>query len=194
MLSQISDSHSAPLVHSRRLQRTHGISVVSVVGPQLRLSVLQDLRYIHESKLKSHGNLNDATCMIDRHFTLKISQLGYGALIEELLSNGRTIAHDKNHRFSTTARRITSGATEFGSNNAQAANMRDTGLLIYENLTVTTSGNVIAQGGVPGELRSAKALLGPTRHARSVVDRFSRHTLLILVFFLCRFARFAEVP
>ncbi|OQV20628.1 Atrial natriuretic peptide receptor 1 [Hypsibius exemplaris] len=50
--------------------------------------LIQGVGFIHNSKLRYHGCLTDAHCIIDRHFVLKISKLGHQHL-QELCRNDR---------------------------------------------------------------------------------------------------------
>ncbi|OWA54553.1 Atrial natriuretic peptide receptor 1 [Hypsibius exemplaris] len=55
---------------------------------QFRLSFIRDviegLNFVHQSAVHFHGNFSIATCVVDNHFTVKISEAGYTQL-EDLL-------------------------------------------------------------------------------------------------------------
>ncbi|XP_055351769.1 atrial natriuretic peptide receptor 2-like [Paramacrobiotus metropolitanus] len=54
----------------------------------------QGLSYIHSSSLMYHGNLSSTTCLIDKHFTLKISELAYDKIIH-IFSGERSASRKK---------------------------------------------------------------------------------------------------
>ncbi|OAF69831.1 hypothetical protein A3Q56_02426, partial [Intoshia linei] len=49
--------------------------------------LLQGLRYIHNSDIKSHGNLNLKNCVLDSRFVLKLTGFGFPSLFRKLKKN-----------------------------------------------------------------------------------------------------------
>lgn len=91
--------------------------------------------------------------MVDRHFTLKISQLGYGQLCYRFLHNNNTKPHRKNRMILSAACFVTPDVIRNGITNTQAVDILDTGLLIYEIFALSPLRMLSKEGHFAGRLR-----------------------------------------
>lgn len=100
--------------------------------------------------------------MVDRHFTLKISQLGYMELCCELLKRDNAKTRYRRRDFSNTANVVTGVPIYNAFIDVQDVDISDAGLLLYEILSLSPVENLTG-GIIAGENKPLSNLRKPNK-------------------------------
>ncbi|OQV21849.1 Atrial natriuretic peptide receptor 1 [Hypsibius exemplaris] len=98
------------------------------------VDLLEGMKYIHRSVIVCHGYLTGWRCLIDKHFTLKISELAFKRIAEEMVqeqAKAATRAMFKEHTAFWTAPEILRGESEPN----KTTDVYSVGVILFEIFT-----------------------------------------------------------